>query len=110
MCTLDVLEHAGFLSTIYDRTCTERIGGKLDFDSAKIECLKNSDCLGIDRQNIRASSSCGNRIIALCKKFALRGTCDCVDPKCNPESCSKFKADKLTCIHQKGKYLMTRLL
>jgi hypothetical protein len=103
------LEHTGFLNTLYDKTCTEHIDGKLDFESAKIECLKNSECLGIDRQNIRSSSSCGNRIITLCKKFALRGTCDCNSPKCNPEACSRFKTDKLTCIDLKGMYNMTLL-
>ena len=100
------LENAGFLTTLYDKTCAEHIGGKLDFESAKMECLKNSECLGIDRQNIRPSSSCGTRIITLCKKFVLRGTCDCNSAKCNPTTCNKFKSDKVTCIDRKGKYIM----
>ena len=80
--------------------------GKIDFESAKMECLKDSECLGIDRQNIRPSSSCGNRIWK-CKKFALRGTCDCSSPKCNPAACSRFKTDKVTCIDPKGMYIMS---
>ena len=73
----------------------------MDFEKAKLGCLKNAECKGIDRQSVRASGTCGN-IIKLCKKFALRGTCDCVNPSCSPTECIRYTQDKVTCIFPKG--------
>ena len=76
---------------------------KYKLEQARVKCLKDAECIGIDRQNIVRSRTCGNSIVKLCRKFALRGTCDCSNPGCNPSDCNRFKADKVTCIHRKGK-------
>jgi len=90
------------LETVYDKTCTDHIGGNINFDKAKEECLKDVQCIGIDRQNVVRSRTCGNTIVKLCRKLALRGICDCSNPSCSPSDCNRFRADKVTCIHQKG--------
>ena len=98
----DIIGHMGYLETVYDKTCTEHIGGNINFEQAREQCLRNSECIGVDRQNVVRSSTCGNSIVKLCRKFALRGTCDCSNPGCNPSDCNRFKNDKVTCIHRKG--------
>ena len=90
------------METVYDKTCTDHIGGNINFDKAKEECLKDVQCIGIDRQNVVRSRTCGNTIVKLCRKLALRGICDCSNPSCSPSDCNRFRADKVTCIHQKG--------
>ena len=78
------------------------MSGNLEFEEAKKRCLSNPDCIGVDRQSVRASGTCGN-IIKLCKKFALRGLCDCTNPSCSQTECMRYKQDKVTCIIPKGK-------
>ena len=97
-----IIGHIGYLETVYDKTCTDHIGQNINFKQARVKCLKDAECIGIDRQNIVRSRTCGNSIVKLCRKFALRGTCDCSNPGCNPSDCNRFKADKVTCIHRKG--------
>ena len=79
-------------------SCTDHIGGNLDFEEANLECLKRVDCIGFSRQNVNPSSICGNDVTKLCRSTALRGFCDCTNSNCDPSECSRYKQDKLTCI------------
>ena len=96
-------DHLGYYKVRYDLACTA-FGSNLDFDTAKSNCVNNPECVGVARQNLRRQNpSCGDRIIRMCKLFALRGECDCNIAGCNPSACDGYEKAKTTCFYQRGK-------